>query len=94
MSNILEIKGLAKSYGQKLILKNIDLSLEKGKVLGLLGPNGCGKTTLLNLIESFLKPTQGKILIDGIEAGVETKNLVAMLQDKNIYIRMRAIITA
>lgn len=87
MSNILEIKGLSKSYGQKLILKDINLYLEKGKVLGLLGPNGCGKTTLLNLIESFLKPTQGKILIDEIEAGVETKNLVAMLQDKNIFSR-------
>ena len=85
MENLLEVRNVKKSYGQKNILDGVEFTLEKGKVLGILGPNGSGKTTLLNLIQSFLKPTEGEIYIDGKMAGVETKGKVSMLQDKNIF---------
>lgn len=85
MSMVLQVNNLKKNFGSKEVLKGIDLSLENGRVLGILGPNGSGKTTLLNLIESFLKPSQGEILINGMQAGVETKGMVSMLQDKNVF---------
>lgn len=85
MNMVLEVNNLKKNFGIKEVLRGIDLSLERGRILGVLGPNGSGKTTLLNLIEGFLKPLQGEILIDGKQAGVETKGIVSMLQDKNVF---------
>ena len=50
MDKVLEVRNLSKSYGKKEVLKDISFSLERGKVMGILGPNGEGKTTLLNTI--------------------------------------------
>lgn len=80
---ILECRGLKKFYGNACALKYIDLSLEKGKIIGLLGPNGSGKTTLIKLANGLLTPSEGKILVDGMEPGVETKKIVSYLPDKN-----------
>ena len=80
---ILECRGLKKFYGNACALKQIDLSLEKGKIIGLLGPNGSGKTTLIKLANGLLTPSEGKILVDGMEPGVETKKIVSYLPDKN-----------
>lgn len=62
-----EIKGLFKSYGKALILKDINLKAEPGEVLALIGPTGSGKTTLLRLIGLLEKPTGGGIIFDGLE---------------------------
>ncbi|MCM0648217.1 ABC transporter ATP-binding protein [Clostridium swellfunianum] len=86
METILQINNLKKAFGSKIVLNDINLSLQKGKVMGILGPNGSGKTTLLNLIEGFLKPTEGTVLIESKNAGVETKALTSMLQDKNVFL--------
>lgn len=83
MSEILRCEGLCKNYGNKPALKNLDLSLESGKIIGLLGPNGSGKTTLIKLACGLLKPTSGKIIIDGKEVGVETKSIVSYLPERN-----------
>lgn len=83
MSEILRCEGLCKNYGNKPALKNLDLSLESGKIIGLLGPNGSGKTTLIKLACGLLKPTSGKIIIDGKEVGVETKSVVSYLPERN-----------
>ena len=58
---LLEIKDLNKTFDNKEILKNINLSIEKGKIIGLLGKNGVGKTTLIKLINDLLTPTSGEI---------------------------------
>jgi len=66
ISPVLEITNLVKTFGSKHVLNGIDISLEKGKVLGILGPNGQGKTTLLNIISGLFKPTGGEIKVNGI----------------------------
>ena len=64
---LLEISSLGKSYGKAEILKGIDLTVERGEVLGLIGPTGSGKTTLLRLINLLDEPSTGGILFDGKE---------------------------
>lgn len=83
MNKILEVKNLVKRFDRKEVIKGIDFSLESGKVLGILGPNGQGKTTLLNLISGLLKPNFGSVKIDGVQVGSETKRKVSYLQEKN-----------
>ena len=83
MSDLLECKGLTKSYNGLVALDNINLNLQSGKIIGLLGPNGSGKTTLIKLINGLLTPTSGEILINGKKPGVESKKIVAYLPDNN-----------
>jgi tungstate transport system ATP-binding protein len=63
----LDIRGLGKSYGTAKILADIQLTVERGEVLGLIGPTGSGKTTLLRLINLLEEPTLGSIIFDGVE---------------------------
>ena len=60
---LLECKNVCKSYGQKEILKDVNLSLPSGKIIGLLGKNGSGKTTLIKAINGLLSIDKGKILV-------------------------------
>ena len=62
--NIIEIENLNKSFGTKQVLKDINLKLEKGKIHGLIGRNGSGKTMLLKCICGFVLPTSGKVIVD------------------------------
>lgn len=80
---LLEINNLTKNFSSKHVLNGLTLTLTKGKVLGILGPNGQGKTTLLNLISGLLKPSGGNIKINGILVGTETKKFVSYLQEKD-----------
>lgn len=81
MSVMFECKGLTKKYGNKVALNHVDLSLESGRIVGLLGPNGSGKTTMLKLANGLLTPTVGGIFIDGKKPGIETKAVVSYLPD-------------
>jgi ABC-2 type transport system ATP-binding protein len=81
--NILEIANLSKNFGAKHVLNDISFTLKKGKVLGILGPNGQGKTTLLNIISGLFKPTLGNVRIKGMSVGRETKKFVSYLQEKD-----------
>lgn len=65
MENTIEVKDLVTKYGDRVILKGISLSIPKGKTTVILGGSGCGKSTLLNHLIGLLKPTSGKILING-----------------------------
>ncbi|MBE6054383.1 MAG: ABC transporter ATP-binding protein [Clostridium sartagoforme] len=85
MENLLEVNNVTKRINGKDVLKGISFNLEKGKVLGIMGPNGQGKTTLLNTIQGFLKADNGEIKIDGNKLGFHTKNDVSFLQDTNIF---------
>lgn len=82
MSVILEYKGVCKSFGDKQVLKNINLQVESGKVVGILGQNGCGKSTLFKLANDLLTPTSGEILIDGKHISSETKKVVSFLPER------------
>ncbi|HOO26472.1 MAG TPA: ABC transporter ATP-binding protein [Clostridiales bacterium] len=82
MSKIIEIKGLSKSYGKQKVLTDLSLEYEAGQFIGLLGPNGCGKTTLIKILTGLIKDYTGQVLIDGQEPGVHTKNLIAYLPEK------------
>lgn len=79
---LVNIKNLSKSYGEKKVLDNINLTITNGKIVGLLGKNGAGKTTLIKLINDLLTPTEGKILINGKSVGVETKKIISYLPER------------
>lgn len=85
MSSLLEVKNLYKSIKGKEVLNGIDFKLEKGKVLGIMGPNGQGKTTLLNTIVGFLKIDKGEIKIEGENISYISKGDISYLQDINIF---------
>ena len=82
MNTILECKNLTKRYGRKTALDHINLSLRPGRIIGLLGPNGSGKTTMIKLINGLLTPTEGEILIRGMAPGVKTKSIVSYLPER------------
>ena len=79
---LLECKNLCKSYGKREVLKNINLTIPRGKIIGLLGKNGTGKTPLIKLINDLLVPTSGEILINGKKVGVESKNVISYLPER------------
>lgn len=83
MNPILECSGLSKQYTSGCYaLNNLNLSLERGQIIGLLGPNGSGKTTFIKLINDLLTPTSGQILIDGKLPGVDTKAMISYLPER------------
>ncbi|MEG1523518.1 MAG: ABC transporter ATP-binding protein [Clostridia bacterium] len=82
MESILELRGLSKQYGSLMALRNVTLTLPKGRIIGLLGPNGSGKTTMIKLISGLLTPTSGMILVDQKQIGEETKALISYLPDQ------------
>ncbi|MBD3885180.1 ABC transporter ATP-binding protein [Phormidium tenue FACHB-886] len=65
LGNSLVLEEIVHRFGEMIALKNINLSIQPGEFVSLLGPSGCGKTTLLRIISGFLKPSSGKILLDG-----------------------------
>ena len=79
---LLEIKNLNKSFGNKSILKDVNLNISSGKIVGLLGKNGAGKTTLIKLINDLLTPSSGEILINGNKIGVESKKVISYLPER------------
>jgi len=82
MNNIVEIKQLEKKYGNKEVLKGLNLTIASGQIVGLLGPNGCGKTTLIKTIVGLIKDYKGTILIDGNPPNTYTKSIVSYLPEK------------
>ena len=65
MKPIVEVKNLRKNYGEKEAVKSISFKINENEILGLLGPNGSGKTTTIGMMLGLLKPTSGDILIEG-----------------------------
>jgi len=79
---LVECKHVYKNYGKKEVLKYINLTIPKGKIIGLLGKNGTGKTTLIKLINDLLVPTKGEILVNGNSVGVESKKIISYLPER------------
>ncbi len=82
MENILECLNLVKFYPNCMALNAINLAIPKGKIVGLLGPNGSGKSTMIKLANGLITPSSGKILINGMEPGIETKKIVSYLPER------------
>ena len=71
-----------KNYGNKKILKDINLTIPRGKIIGLLGKNGTGKSTLIKLMNDLLTPTSGEVLVNGKSVGVESKKIISYLPER------------
>ncbi len=67
VSTVIEVKNLVKKYGSHAAVNDLSFTVETGKVVGFLGPNGAGKSTTMNMITGYIAPTEGEVLIDGID---------------------------
>lgn len=79
---ILKVKEVSKTYKNKKALDRVSFSLENGQVVGLLGPNGSGKTSLLKIITNIIRDYDGKVEINGMKPSVKTKEIVSYLPDR------------
>lgn len=82
MNKLIEINHLFKKYGKKEVLKDFNLTIESGKIIGLLGPNASGKTTLIKIINGLLKQDAGSVKVDGFDIGEDSKAIISYLPDK------------
>ena len=80
MQNSIEVINLSKSYKSKQAVNNINFKINENEIVGLLGPNGCGKTTTIGMILGLLKPTSGQVLINGIDI---EKSKISLLHKMN-----------
>ena len=99
MSDIIEISGVVKKYGEKVALDGLNLTVKEGELFGFLGPNGAGKTTTVRCITSLTNFQEGTIIVDGHDAvkdQVEAKKVMGLIQqqislDKDLTIRENMI---
>ena len=82
---LLECKDLCKSFDNRVILDNVNIKIERGKIVGLLGKNGQGKTTLIKLINDLLTPTSGEVLINGKKPSIESKKIISYLPERTYF---------
>ena len=81
---MIEIKGVTKSFGSLQVLKGIDLRIEKGEIVSIVGPSGAGKTTLLQILGTLDKPDSGSVVVDGIETSTLSTNKLS--EFRNIHL--------
>ena len=84
----LEVKKLSKVYNTKEAVKDISFKINKNEIIGILGPNGCGKTTTIGMILGLLKPSKGKVLINGTEVEIKRVDLLNNLNFISPYIEL------
>lgn len=87
MSTLVTCKELTKTYGKKTALTRVSLEIESGHIIGLLGPNGSGKTTFIKLLNGLLTPTSGELYVKGLPVGIESKKIISYLPDQT-YLNM------
>lgn len=80
--SILQLKNISKSFDNKKIVDDVSFSIEKGKIVGLLGRNGSGKTTIIKMINDLLTIDSGEILIDDMKISEKTKAIVSYLPER------------
>ena len=84
----LEIIDLSKTYDSKEAVQNISFKVNQNEIIGILGPNGCGKTTTIGMILGLLKPTKGKVLINGKEIEIYREDLLNELNFISPYVEL------
>jgi len=82
MNAILKCESISKTFAKSTALSHVNLTLERGRIIGLLGTNGSGKTTLLKIINGLLVPDEGKIEIAGMSPGIATKKIISYLPER------------
>ena len=88
MSNSIEVINLSKSYGSKEAVKKINFKIKENEIIGLLGPNGCGKTTTIRMLLGLLKPSNGEILINGMKIEKNRINILKKINFISPYIEL------
>ena len=90
--SIVNVANLKKTYGDFTAVDGVGFSIEQGEIFGFLGPNGAGKTSTINMMIGLSRPTQGEIIIDGIDAQRQTKKAQAIMgivpDESNLYNEM------
>ena len=86
--NAIEINNLNKKYGSTLAVKNINFKIKKGSIIGLLGPNGCGKSTTIGMMLGLIKPTMGEVIIDGQNIESNRTNILEKMNFISPYIEL------
>lgn len=80
--SLVEFKKVSKKFGDKQVLTDVSFIIEPAKIVGLLGKNGMGKTTIIKLINGLLTPTSGEVLVNGKKVGVESKKIISYLPER------------
>ena len=88
MKKPLEVIGLSKAYNIKEAVKDVSFKLNQNEIIGILGPNGCGKTTTIAMILGLLKPSKGKVLVSGVEIENQRVDLLNQLNFISPYIEL------
>jgi phospholipid/cholesterol/gamma-HCH transport system ATP-binding protein len=93
-TNLVELRGVTCGYGERIILNDVNLSLPRGKVIGLMGTSGGGKTTVLRLIGRQLSPMKGQVLFDGVDlAGLDREALYQVRRRMGLLFQFGALFT-
>jgi len=80
---MIQLKQMTKAYGSNVVLENIDLQIPRGAIVGLMGPNGCGKTSLMKILTGMINDYSGAVRIDGHPVGAYSKSITAYLPDRS-----------
>jgi len=83
LTDIITLKRLTKAYGPKVVLENIDLAIPAGSIVGLMGPNGCGKTSLMKILTGMINDYSGIVRVGGQSVGAYSKSITAYLPDRS-----------
>ncbi len=90
MPNAIEIRGVTKTFGSKIAVKDLDLTIPEGSLYAFIGPNGAGKTTTIRMIMSILFPDSGEVSVLGKSSAVESKDRIGYLpEERGIYRKMK-----
>lgn len=95
MTPVLEFRNVTKNYHTHRVLDQLSFAIQPGKIVGLLGPNGCGKSTTIKLAAGLLQPTSGQVLVDGQQPGLYSKSVLSYLPERsylNNWMRIRQLL--
>ena len=85
---VIEINNLSKQFKNIVAVNNINFKINKGKIIGLLGPNGCGKSTTIGMMLGLIKPTSGKVIINGQNIENKRTNLLEKMNFISPYVEL------
>ena len=88
IENIIEIKELKKNYGKTIAVDNLNFKIQKGQIIGLLGPNGCGKSTTIGMMLGLIKPTSGSVIINNKDIEDNRTSLLEKMNFISPYIEL------